>query len=172
MISDFITQLRERESELADSLASTLVEQLKESGVQSVNEWFDSAELAAIDPAEIDVDTFWLVVVRELKAQLLHAIMAYDAWLACNVVRSKSYRPRRLPVMTGDVRDVIIRKYSISLKVLDYVEKAHQEGTRFPLVGAVVEGRLQPDREALRKWRAFFNWNGWEGTSAMLILAG
>ena len=96
---DFFPELRAAQLELADSYADALMRELKGARQAEVGVFLQGQTPS--DHIEVDWEAYWIVVDHDLRVDIYDVILRCSDFIATTIVRSKSYRSRRLPTSSS-----------------------------------------------------------------------
>ena len=160
----FIEHVHDQQSKLAEELATALL------GTLRADAGMDWEKLQVYLPkdretyealkGEVDPEARLITAWNDLSHDTQKAVQGVTDLWASLIIRSKSYRARRLVTPSDMQVGVVTEAYDIQSKAtVSHVVNALMARTTIPLIGTLKDGILTPDRESLSCWRSFYNWN-------------
>jgi len=164
-VTDWISEIRQKQTELAKQISTALFYQLPTTSIADVFHAILPLQCWSRLPSLPELGNMdWPAVNALLMTRICHdvdlAVMGYVDWMASALIRSGNLKSQTLPVLPGITLGEITFKYYITSamvrRVAEYLERP---GTELPPLGYMeADRRLVTDEDALRKFASYYRW--------------
>ena len=145
MMSDWINDIRNEQMDLSRRITDVLAPELVDAPLQDQ------------DNSDVDYHLARVLGKHELQDIVHEAVIGYTDWLVfVRMGFEGGVRTQPLPALSEIDYTSLNDKYGVSPSIAQRVVEQMHWQERIPLVGAISEGKIIPDEEIIKRYKALF----------------